>query len=175
MAPTQLTVEIIPASVSVEQRDGSRRLDFSFAIHNAGADDLELVAIEQDVYNTGGALIQLRLVDEAGTPITADAEHGSRIASGESRTIPNPLPDLAPDTPLDALVYRLTFRTAAGRVLQSTIRLASITGYTPPQLTADPTPPTPAANDEQPNPPTPRQLTRSWFETLYALGVYATA
>jgi hypothetical protein len=49
MAPRELTVETIPASVAVDERDGSRRLDFSFSISNSGDDELELVAIEQDV------------------------------------------------------------------------------------------------------------------------------
>jgi hypothetical protein len=50
----------MPPSVPVEEHDDSRRLDFSFAIHNNGTNDLEFVALEH-VYNASGALlIQLR-------------------------------------------------------------------------------------------------------------------
>jgi hypothetical protein len=74
------------------------------------------VANEEDVYNASGALIQLRRVDEAGAPLSADADDGA----------------------------------------------------TPPPLPAP-------TEDERPSPPRPRQLMRSWLETLYELGVYASA
>lgn len=87
MASTDLSVETIPASVPVEERDGGRHVEFSFEIRNRTSDPLELVAIEESVYTAGGALVQLRLVYETGSPILAapsTAAASAPVRSGRS-------------------------------------------------------------------------------------------
>ena len=161
MASTQLTVETVPAAVFVEERATGRRLDFSFEIRNRGANALELVAIEQDVYGEDGSLIQRRTVDE-----------DAHIGSGERRTFSNPLPEFAAGTPLALLVYTFAFRTLAGDVRRWAIRVSPIERSA--QMSAAPLVSEPAGDEEHAVPPTPRQLARAWFETLYELGTYAT-
>lgn len=173
MASGQLTVETVPADIFVEERGTSRRLDFSFEIRNGGGEDIELLGIEQAVYDADGALVQPRLVDENGSPVQAVGARGRRVGSGRYRLFRNPLPEFAAGTPLVRLVYRFHFRTPDGRAHRSAIRLSPVERGTP--ALAPEQPPALPARPEQPCPPTPRQLARAWFETLYELPVYATA
>ncbi len=175
MAPTQLMVETVPAAVVVEEREGGRRLLFSFVLHNYGPDELELIGIQQDVYDEGGGLVRRRLVDESGSPFRPRAAERRRIGSGEHLTLPNPLAEFAAGTSLTELIYTFAFRTPAGVLVNAEIRVtptaATTSAAAAPQPRLDPS----GGNEDQAAPPTPRQLVRAWFETLYGLGVYATA
>jgi hypothetical protein len=161
MAQMQLTVEPVPAVAFIRQLATGCRVDLSFEIHNDSAWELELVAIEQDVYAADGSLLQRRGV-----------EQDTRIAPGEQQTLANPLPELSRGVPLVALVYRFAFRTSTGKLLPVAVRVKAIELTAPTEL--EPTaPPTVAASGENdPVVPTARQLRRAWFETLCELGVY---
>ncbi len=158
MEDVHLTVETTPSSVLVEESGDGRRVEFSFVIENGGPDDLLLYAIDQDVYDATGGLIQQR-----------SACVSVRLGGGERRTICNPLPEFGQEIPLTALVYTFAFRGSDDKLVRRTIGVLPIQ---PAGRTQCPAPNEQPALDDQTSAPTPRQLAQAWFETLYALGVY---
>ena len=163
MAQMQLTVEPVPAVAFIRKLATGCRVDLSFEIDNGSAWELELIAIEQDVYAADGTLLQRRGV-----------EQDTRIGPGERQTLANPLPELSRGIPLVALVYRFAFRTSTGRLLPVAVRVRAIELTAPSELESTALPASAEAGDENdPVAPTPRQLTRAWFETLCGLGVYS--
>jgi hypothetical protein len=164
MAQMQVTVEAVPAVAFIQKLATGCHVDLSFEIHNGSAWELELVAIEQDVYAAHGSLLQRRTVNQ-----------DTRIGPGEQRTLANPLPELSPGIAPAALVYGFAFRTSTGRVLPVAVSVRAIELATPtePETTAPPRDAA-AGGENDPVAPTPRQLTRAWFETLCELDVYST-
>jgi hypothetical protein len=163
MAQMQLTVEPVPAVALIRKLATGCRVDLSFEIHNDSAWELELVAIEQDVYAADGSLLQRRGV-----------EQDTRIGSGEQQTLANPLPELSRGIPLVALVYRFAFRTSTGKLLPVAVRVRAIELTAPTELERTASPAVAATGGENdPVAPTARQLTQAWFETLCGLGVYS--
>ncbi len=158
MEGVHLTVETTPRSVLVEESGDSRLVEFSFVIENGGPDDLLLYAIDQDVYDAQGGLIQQR-----------SAAVSVRVGGRERRTIRNPLPEFGQESPLAALVYTFAFRGSDDKLVHRTIGVLPVQ---PSGRTQYPPPNEQPAADDQTRPPTPRQLAQAWFETLYALGVY---
>ena len=85
----------------------------TFEIHNASGSELELFAIEQDVYTDDGSLLQRRTVNEA-----------SHMKPDARLTLRDPMPELDFDIPRVTLFYRLGFRTPAGRTWEVGIPVA---------------------------------------------------
>ena len=101
----RVKVETVPAALSGRDDATDRRVELSFRVSNDGGDELELVAIEQDVYGKGQGLLRRRRIYES-----------TRIGPGERRTVGSPIAWLPLGIPLATLVYRFTFRTAAGEL-----------------------------------------------------------
>jgi hypothetical protein len=101
----RVEVATVPESLSDQDGTADRRVDLSFSVSNDGGDELQLVAIEQDVYGRGHGLLRRRRVDES-----------TRIGPGERRTVGNPIAWRPLRIPLAMLVYTFTFRTAAGEL-----------------------------------------------------------
>ena len=109
----RVRVETVPAALSGEDCTADRRVDLSFSVSNDGGDELQLVAIEQDVYGRGHGLLRRRMVDET-----------TWIGPGERRTFANPIAWLPFVNPLATLVYTFTFRTAEGELTPLTVAVS---------------------------------------------------
>lgn len=111
----QSTIETVPTMVHVEERAAECRADVSFHVRNDGADELELVAIEQDVYGADRGLLQRRRVGES-----------TLIGPGEHRTIRRPMPEPTPGISLRRLVYTFFFRTCSGELPPLAVRISRL-------------------------------------------------
>ena len=109
----RVKVEMVPAARSRSDGTADRPVDLSFSVSNDGGDELQLVAIEQDVYSTGRTLLRRRHVDAR-----------TRIGPGERRTVWNPIAWLPLSSPLATLVYTFTFRTAQGELPPLAVRIS---------------------------------------------------
>lgn len=104
-----ISISIEPKEAYIESRGFERRLNFDLLLHNGGMQPLRINKIEISIYDSRGALVFRRYLDENGRPCGICTLPERVIPAGGSLDIFNPFHTFPAEIPLYRLHYELFF------------------------------------------------------------------
>src|SRR5215471_855034 len=104
-----ISISIEPKEAYIESRGFERRLNFDLLLHNGGMQPLRINKIEISIYDSHGALVFRRYLDENGRPCGICTLPERVIPAGGSLDIFNPFHTFPAEIPLDRLHNELFF------------------------------------------------------------------